>query len=335
MSESVPVGVFIPSTTPPEQVAAAAALAERLGYAQVWLAEDPMAHGGYASAALALSATRAIPVGLGVTVAVHRHPAVAAMEIATLARAFPGRFLPGFGHGVAMWTDQLGLTPKSPLSVMRECVTGVRTILEGGMVTELGKQYAFPAMPLSHPLERPVPILTGVLGPKSLQLSGEIADGTVVSALSGPKYVETALTHIQEGMIRGGRTAAHLLPTFAMLSIDEDSQAARAAVRPLVGMYLSILGVHNPLITPYGYNDALGELLAAGGQEAVTRDMPEEWVENLTVSGNPDEVTAQIQRLLTAGATTVLVSPATPDRLETELELVAETVLPRLRQDVG
>ncbi|MCW2718668.1 MAG: flavin-dependent oxidoreductase [Pseudonocardia sp.] len=47
-------------------------------------------------------ATRRVKVGLGIVASVARHPAVTAMEIATLARAYPGRFLPGVDSAVEM-----------------------------------------------------------------------------------------------------------------------------------------------------------------------------------------------------------------------------------------
>ena len=87
-------------------------------------------------AALALQATSQITVGLGVVASVARHPAVTAMEIATLVRAYPGRFLPGIGHGVPFWTDQMGLTaqtltstrsPASAAARMTSSLTSVAT----------------------------------------------------------------------------------------------------------------------------------------------------------------------------------------------------------------
>jgi alkanesulfonate monooxygenase SsuD/methylene tetrahydromethanopterin reductase-like flavin-dependent oxidoreductase (luciferase family) len=104
---------------------------EDLGFAELWLSEDYFFLGGFASAAIALQATRKIPVGIGVVASVVRHPAVTAMEIATLAGAFPGRLYPGIGHGVPVWMKQVGIYPKSVLGTLRESVTGIRRLLAG------------------------------------------------------------------------------------------------------------------------------------------------------------------------------------------------------------
>lgn len=325
----IPVGAFIATATPPEQIAPLARQAEQLGYSEVWVAEDYFCYGGFTGAALALQATTQVSVGLGVVASVARHPAATAMEIATLARAYPGRFLPGIGHGVPFWTDQMGLTAKSPLSALTEAVTAIRGLLAGSTIDAEGKQFAFHSVALAHPVPTPVPILTGVLGPKSLKLSGKIADGTVMSVLSGTKYLDVALGHIKEGMADSGRTS-HLAPTFALFSIDKDGEAARAAVRPQIAFYLSAVGPHNPLTAPFGYNDQIGTLLERGGVDLLAREMPDEWITELAVAGNPDEVAERILNLLSAGATSVVLSPVRQDSAAAQLQLCAETVLSSL-----
>jgi 5,10-methylenetetrahydromethanopterin reductase len=329
MSETSPVGMFVATSTPPEQIAPLAASAERLGFGEVWVAEDYFCYGGFTGAALALSATERITVGLGIVASVARHPAVTAMEIATLARVHPGRFLAGIGHGLPVWTDQMGVTAKSPLSALTECVEGVRTLLNGDVVNQVGRQFTFNDVAAAHPPEGDVPILTGVLGPKSLRLSGRIADGTVMSVVAGTAYLEAALGHIREGMDEAGRTE-HLVPTFALFSLDRDSGAAKAAVRPALAMYLAALGTHNPLTAAFGYNEDLATLLAETEADDVPKALPQEWVDTLTVAGDPDEVAARITALRAAGATSVVLSPVNAGTAEEELELAAASVLPQL-----
>ena len=324
---SVPVGVFVATSTPPERIGALAATAEGLGFSEVWVAEDYFCYGGFTGAALALAATERVAVGLGIVASVARHPAVTAMEIATLARAYPGRFLPGIGHGVPFWTDQMGLTAKSPLTALTECVDGVRRILAGDTVDVEGRQFTFRSVAATHRPDQDVPILTGVLGPKSLKLSGRIADGTVMSVLSGTRYLEAAVDHIRSGMAESGR-AAHAVPTFALFSVAADGKAAKAAVRPSLAAYLVAVGPHNPLTAPFGYNEHLAELLGDGrGADHLAREMPEEWVDELTVAGDPDEVAERIAALGAAGATSVVLSPVNAASAEAELEMVAGTVL--------
>lgn len=292
------------------------------------MAEDYFCYGGFTGAALALGATERVKVGIGIVASVARHPAVTAMEIATLARAYPGRFLPGIGHGVPFWTDQMGVTAKSPLAALTECVNGIRALLAGETLDVEGKQFTFRSVTATHPVQDEIPILTGVLGPKSLRLSGKIADGTVMSVLAGPAYLEAAAGHIRAGMDESGRTS-HLIPTFALFSIAKDGKQARAAVRPALAAYIAAVGAHNPLTGAYGYNDQIAELIEQGA-DSMADKLPEEWIDTLAVAGEPDEVAARITALRAAGATSVVLSPVNVDTALDELELTASAVLPQL-----
>ena len=73
---------------------------EELGFGELWLAEDYFFTGGISGATAVLAETKEVPVGLGIVSAMVRHPAVLAMEIATMARMYPGRVHPGIGLGV-------------------------------------------------------------------------------------------------------------------------------------------------------------------------------------------------------------------------------------------
>src|SRR5207245_7702895 len=109
------VGLLLGSSSPPELIPKLAAKAEELGFAELWLSEDYFTTGGIAAAGAALAATSTIPVATGVVSAMARHPAVLAMEAATLARLHPRRFRLGVGLGVRDWLQQMGLDPASPL----------------------------------------------------------------------------------------------------------------------------------------------------------------------------------------------------------------------------
>ena len=68
-----------------------------------------------------------------------RNVAIAAMEIASVERMFPGRLIPGVGHGVLSWMGQVGARVASPLTLMREYVPALRALLAGESVTTTGR----------------------------------------------------------------------------------------------------------------------------------------------------------------------------------------------------
>lgn len=223
-----PVGLVLGSALPPEDIPTVARRGEELGFGELWLAEDYFFTGGISGATAVLAQTTEVPVGLGIVSAMVRHPGVLAMEIATMARMYPGRVHPGIGLGVPAWIDQMGLTPPSQLGAMRECVGSVRRLLDGEELTEKGKSFEFKSVKLTHPVssER-VPLYMGVVGPRMLKVSGEIADGTVISVLAGTEYLRWARQQIDEGRTAAGRTDPHRIVTFTFFSVDEDGDVAK------------------------------------------------------------------------------------------------------------
>ena len=114
-ARSCKIGIMFRREHRPEALPDFARRVEEVGFDELWVVEDCFYGSGIASAATALACTHSITVGLGIMPAVVRNPVFAAMEIATLARLYPGRFLPGLGHGVAEWMHQIGAFPKSQL----------------------------------------------------------------------------------------------------------------------------------------------------------------------------------------------------------------------------
>jgi 5,10-methylenetetrahydromethanopterin reductase len=322
------LGLVLGSEIPPEQLRPMAVEAERAGFGELWLSEDYFFSGGISAAAIALAATERIPVGLGVVSAMTRHPALLAMEIATLDRAFPGRLMPAVGLGVPGWLDQMGLKPASPLRAVRECITVVDALLAG---QEAASTDTFRAddVRLVHPPAGPIALQTGVAGPKMLQLSGELAHGTLLSVLASADYVTWARKQIDEGRARAAQPERpHRVTTFALCAIDEDSSVARAAARQAVAFYLAA-GGPNALTDAYGISDELRTLLADGDPAGLGDRMSDQWVDDLAVAGDPDECGRKIRTLLDAGSDHVALFPTPAESAQRTLATLAASVLPR------
>ncbi len=323
------LGLVIGSSVGPERLGDSARLAEEAGFDELWLAEDFFFTGGLSGANIALGATERIQVGLGVVSAVVRHPALLAMEIATTARAHPGRFQPGIGLGVPAWMRQMNLLPPSPLSAVRECVTAVRSLLDGETMNREGGVFEFHDVKLVYPQTDRVPLHLGVIGPKMLQLSGEVADGSILSVAAGEAYTKWARERINEGRERAGNKGDHRLTVFAIYAVDDDVASAKQLARETLAFYKAA-GGRNALTDVAGISDRLVEMAARGGVATVAKEMPEFWVEDLTVSGSPNEVAAKIDALFEAGADSVSLFPANGVDVARTIELTAERVIPAL-----
>ena len=240
---SRPMGVFILGDAPPRNLVELSQQVERCGFSDLWFAEDYFMLSGFASAALALQATEEVHVGIGAVSNRVRHPAVTAMEASTLANAYPGRFTLGIGHGVPAWVQQMHLTPKSVLGSIGEAITDVKRLLAGETLTQSGAYYGYDAVTLTHPAPE-LDVLAAVVGPKSVDLCAEIADGMVISVLAGPRYVATVKERIAALRRERGLPEKFALVTYVLASVDEDRAAARAKLRPVTAFYLEAMGPH-------------------------------------------------------------------------------------------
>src|SRR3954465_9295298 len=101
------LGVIFHPSYRPELLVDYAQRAEKAGFDELWLWEDSFWAGAYTSAAVILARTEAIRVGIGLSPATARNPLFVTMDITTLALLYPGRVMPGFGHGVEGWMRQI------------------------------------------------------------------------------------------------------------------------------------------------------------------------------------------------------------------------------------
>jgi alkanesulfonate monooxygenase SsuD/methylene tetrahydromethanopterin reductase-like flavin-dependent oxidoreductase (luciferase family) len=294
------IGLMFFRAYPPETLPDYARMIEQAGLDELWVVEDCFFNGGVSAASVALAVTEQIQVGMGILPAVVRNAAYAAMDLATLARIFPGRLHVGLGHGVADWIRQVGQMPVSQMAALEEVTVVIRDILRGQTVTMSGKHVHLDKVRLDHPPTVVPPISLGVTGPKSLALSGRIADGTILVELTGP-----ALVCRNREVIAGG--ADHQLTIFAYWSQDADGVAARDRLRRMLAERIRNEGLKE-LDAP-GFADHARELLERGGVDLLTREMPDAWLDEITVSGTPEQCLAAIERLGDAGATRVVLVP--------------------------
>jgi alkanesulfonate monooxygenase SsuD/methylene tetrahydromethanopterin reductase-like flavin-dependent oxidoreductase (luciferase family) len=180
-----------------------------------------------------------------------------------------------------------------------------------------------------------MPIYLGAEGPKALQLSGEVADGSILSVLSSPAYIHFARENIAIGCARGGRDqASHHLVVYVIFAMDDDGGKARDAVRTPISEYLGAGGAPSPLSTHAGVGDDLIRTMGRIYREEARH--PAELVDDATVArvavaGTPDECVAGVQRLIDAGADEIVFFPFPSDAVEHSLRRIASDLLPRLR----
>lgn len=283
--------VFRPQL-PPERLRDVVRLADEVGLEELWLWEDCFREGGISTAAAALAWSERVRVGVGLLPVPLRNVAITAMEAAALHRMFPGRAVLGVGHGVQDWMGQVGARAESPLTLLREHLDALRALLRGERLTVAGRYVRLDDVALDWPPAGPVPVFAGGEGPRTLRLTGEAADGTIVTAATSPDGVRRARRLIEEGRAAAGRDAGepHQVVVYLLTATGPDAAARLRA-----------------------------ELVAEGLES----------VPDLGIAGDADAVAKAVQRLAEAGADSVVLQP-TADEPDPEgfVRFTAEEVRP-------
>jgi 5,10-methylenetetrahydromethanopterin reductase len=281
------LGVLVGAKQPVAELPETVRAVEAAGFDELWLAEDCFLHGGLTAAATALALTERMTVGAGLLPAAVRNPAIAAMEIATLALLHPGRVQIAFGHGVEAWMRQIGARPRDRLVALEEVVRATRALLHDETVDTDGAFVRLRDVQLEQPPAAPPEVLVGTTGERGIAIASRAADGLVVPEGTS----ETAVRWARE-LLGGGR-----LVVYAWLRVDDDGARAREAVWPVVERWRDG-GLYPALVARAG---DLGDGPAAGA------------LAQLAVLGTPEECAAAIRRRGEAGADAVVLVPVGPD----------------------
>jgi alkanesulfonate monooxygenase SsuD/methylene tetrahydromethanopterin reductase-like flavin-dependent oxidoreductase (luciferase family) len=219
------LGVVFRPQLPPERLRGVVRAAEESGLEELWLWEDCFFEGGIASMAAALGWTSRLRVGIGILPLPLRAVTLTAMELATLERLFPGRAVFGVGHGAQDWMGQAGVRPASPLTSMREHLEALRALLRGERVSASGDYVRLDDVALDWPPPAAPRVYFGATQPRSLRLSGELADGTILDASHPPAAVRRAREVIDEGRAAARRTDHHELVVYLQATTGPDAAA--------------------------------------------------------------------------------------------------------------
>lgn len=289
--------------SPTEKLPAVAAAVEAAGLDELWICEDLGLNGGIAQAAIALGQTGRLKVGQGIAPAAVRNTAYYAMEVASLCRAFPGRFLPALGHGMPHWLQQVGAHPGGLMACLAETASTTSALLRGERIDFHGDWVTLEGVQLRWP-PSPVPELSlGVRGNRGINLAIELGAGVILAEGSGPGYVASVANRVKA---TGGRVTV-----FAWFAIDDDRDVARRLITPLV----------EPALERDYMRAQLGPFAGQAATDAVLTE--------LAVWGTPQDCATAIGRLVAAGADAVILQPPAGTELE-QLARIAGQLVPIL-----
>ncbi|MBL7262266.1 LLM class F420-dependent oxidoreductase [Paractinoplanes lichenicola] len=314
--------------------------AERLGYSVAWTAEvfssDAVSLLGWLAAQ-----TSRIELGTAAMQIPARTPAMTAMTAATLDLLSEGRFRLGLGvSGPQVAEGWHGVPFARPLARTREYVDVVRMALRRETVAYAGEHYRLPlpdgpgkAIQLGmRPRRKDVPIYLAAVGPASLRLAGEIADGWL-SVFFQPEFGAESLAELRAGR---ERTGADLKGFDVVAAVPVATGDDLAGVRAFTTHYVGGMGSrrHNyytGLMARTGFPDEaerVQRLYLDGEMRAAIGALPQEFLDRTALLGPADRIAERLQAYAEAGVTTLsaMIFPEHVDQGLATLRTLAEAL---------
>jgi F420-dependent oxidoreductase-like protein len=303
--------------------------ADRLGYSVAWAAE---AYGSDAPTVLAYVAARTerIDVGAAVMQIPARTPAMTAMTAATLDLLSGGRFRLGLGvSGPQVSEGWHGVRFDRPLARTREYVDIVNQAMRRETVRHAGEFFTLPlpdgpgkALRLTvHPVREHVPVYLAAVGPRNVELAGEIADGWL-AIFFAPAHAADLMAPLRAGRERAQRLDEPFdVAASVPLSIGPDVHACADRVRGYVALYIGGMGsrehnYYNQLARRMGFEAEARHVqdlyLDRRHREAMAA-VPFELIDQTSLLGPVERIAEGMRALAEAGVTTVNVAPLAAD----------------------
>ena len=299
--------------------------AEALGFAVVWAAE---AYGSDSPTVLAWLAaqTSRIHLGSAVMQVPARTPTMTAMTAASLDVLSGGRFRLGLGvSGPQVSEGWHGVRFDKPLARTREYLAVVGTALARRTVSFEGAHYRLPlpdgpgkALKLMlAPVSEHIPTYLAAVGPKNLELAGELTDGWL-GVFYAPDHAADQLAAIAAGRARSGQSldGFDVAPTFPLV-VGADARACADPVRPYAALYLGGMGsrtqnFYNQLAVRMGYGEAAAtvqDLYLDRRQRDAMAAVPAAFIDATSLLGDRDRIAERLGVLAASGVTTCSVVP--------------------------
>ena len=311
-----------------------AQLADRLGYHTFFTGES-WGRDAFTMLTMIACHTQSIRVGTGIVPVYSRSPALIAQTIASLDQISKGRAILGLGSSGRLLIEQWhGQSFEKPVARTREYIEIIRKALAGQRLDYEGEFFQLGRFRLgSPPLQENIPIYLASLGPRNLELTGQLSDGWLPVWLHHQR-LPGLIAEIAEAANKVGRDISQITVAPQIICHVADSQEeleeTKQQVRAHMAYYIGGMGqYYYNLFSRSGFQDeadAVRQAWAAGDRTKATAAVSEDMLENITVIGDAASCRAKLDRFRSAGADMPVVAfphGASTDGMKHTLEALA------------
>ncbi|HAF69461.1 MAG TPA: F420-dependent methylene-tetrahydromethanopterin reductase [Acidimicrobiaceae bacterium] len=305
--------------------------AEQMGVDIIWSAEA-WGMDGVSTLAYLAAVTKEVQLGTGILQISARTPVMTAMTALSMAAISDDRFILGLGVSGPQVVEGLhGIPFHQPLTRLRETVDIVRQAFAGEKITYEGSHHVLPrpggegkALRLAQPANEQIPIWLATLGPKSLEYTGQVADGWAGTSFV-PTGAAATIGHVQQGALAAGRDPSSIeYQAGGAVQFGDDTERLLAPRRQGVAFTLGAMGsattnFYNAAYSRGGFEaDArrVQQLWVDGQREQAIEAVPDELILQTNFLGSIAEVTERVRAYQEAGISVLRVQPEGVDMQE-------------------
>jgi len=315
--------------------------AERMGADTVWTVEG-WGQDAVTPLAYLAARTKTIKLGTAIMQITARAPAMTAMTAMTLSSLSEGRFILGLGSSGPQIVEGLhGQSFERPLSRMKETIKIIQAALAGEKITSSSEQVKLPLpngegkpMRLAQPPNEEIPLYLATLGPKSLEYTGQVAQGWIGTAFT-PERADALLDPIWAGAESAKRDKSQIDVHVGAASVafGEDIRSLVQPLKMSKAFTLAAMGSKNTNF----YNDAYSksgwaeaaqkvrDLWLKGQRDQAALSVPDEMVLQTNLLGTEKMVAERLRVYREAGVTTLKVAPIGSD-LEERINALGKVI---------
>ncbi|TFF90015.1 MAG: LLM class flavin-dependent oxidoreductase, partial [Promethearchaeota archaeon] len=267
-------------------------------------------------------ATKTIKLSTGVSDCHRFHPALMAHKVATLDIISKGRAMIGIGAGEAMNIDMYGMKRRKSVKKLKEYIILMRKFWTKRKVSANSEFWGNikNAFIQIKPIQKTPPIYVAANGPKTRQLTGELADGWY--PLYQPPWVfEKNAKEVIDAAKNAGRDPSKIdLVYDCFVAIDdEDPENAIQRCEFFKSTYLLNASITNEAYPKLNLPDNLNvhnfDMTSTGALEQLQHleELPSSILQDFNCLGTTDDVIKSIEQYKKAGATHLSIMNRGPD----------------------
>lgn len=289
--------------------------AEEFGFESTWVPENYYTNDSLVALATIGALTRRIRLATSIVNPYTHHATIIALTACTLDELTSGRVILGLGVSPKILVGgQMGIRTHKPLTVLRESVEVIRKLTRGERIEDFQGSFLNVKnvrLENAKPGGAGIPLYVAAIGPRMLQLAGEIGDGVVLTEICSPEYVKYAKEQIRIGAERARRRLEDIdIVCRILTSVDPSNLKVHKTV---VGSFFfkmeraDLVSIGHPIDS--NSLRLVREAGLGGDYAAAGENVPDDVAAGCSILGTPEEAQSRLNEYRKAGVTLPVLCP--------------------------